>query len=62
MEAVSIAYGTLAIEIGCVLILLTSFCGRTVFPFPPSTDKLLGDWHVNRQGAPNFSVRFPNLN
>jgi hypothetical protein len=30
-----------------------------VFPYPPSTDKLLSDFHVNRQGAPNYSVHFP---
>ncbi len=33
-----------------------------VFPFPPRTDKLLGDWHVIRQGAPNYSVRFSFCN
>ncbi len=30
-----------------------------VFPFPLSTDKLLGDFRVNRRCAPNCSVRFP---
>ncbi len=34
----------------------------STFRFPPSTDKLLGDWPVNRQGAPNCSMRFPVLN
>jgi hypothetical protein len=38
------------------------FCRRLsvdLFPFLSSTD--IGDWHVNRQGAPNRSVRFPDF-
>ncbi len=33
-----------------------------MFSFPPSTVKLLGDFHVNRRCSPNCSVRFPLLN
>ncbi len=40
-----------------LLILLSPFFN--VFPFPPSTDKSLGDCHVYRRCAPNFPVRFP---
>ncbi len=41
----SFEYGTLAIEVGLVF--------NFAVVFPPSTDKLFGDWHVNRQGSPN---------
>ncbi len=34
----------------------------TYFLFLYSRDKIFGDWHVNRQGAANCSVRFPVLN
>ncbi len=50
MAVVSYEYGTLAIEV------FFKFCCRlffNVFPFPPSTAKLLGDFHVIRRCAPN---------
>ncbi len=43
-------------------LFIFQFCRRllfNVFPFPLSTDKLLGVFHVNRRFAPNCSVRFP---
>jgi hypothetical protein len=33
-----------------------------IFPLPPRIDKVLGNWHVTRQVAPNCSVGFPVLN
>ncbi len=36
--------------------LVSKFCRRLfvdIFPFPPSTNKLFGDWLVNRQCTPN---------
>jgi hypothetical protein len=60
MEVVSIEYGTLAVEFGCVFHF---FCRLfvAVFPFSAKYRQILGDWHVSRQGAPNCSVRFPIL-
>jgi|688.fasta_scaffold1279766_1 hypothetical protein len=47
MAVFGIDYGTLAIEVGLVF----NFLIIDVFPFPPRTEKLLADLHVNRQGA-----------
>ncbi len=52
MAVVSYEYGTLAIKV----CLFFYFCCRlffNVFPFPPSTDKWLGDFHVIRCCAPH---------
>jgi hypothetical protein len=51
MAAVSIEYGTLAIEVGFVFNFVDVF--SPTFPFPPITNKIFGDWHVIRQGALN---------
>ncbi len=47
MEVVSIEYGTLAFEVGCNFHFVVVF-SSSYFLFPPCTDKLIGDWHVNR--------------
>jgi hypothetical protein len=58
MAVVSIAYRILPIE-----VVLFLFCHRLfsdVFLFPSSTNNLLDNWHVNRQGAfgarPHFEL------
>jgi hypothetical protein len=37
----------------CLTFKLSSSFFLNVFLFPPCTGKLLGDWYVNRRGAPN---------
>ncbi len=44
---VSIEYGTLASVAGFVFNFAVVFL-FDVFPFPPSTDKFLGDWQIHR--------------
>ncbi len=53
----------LCINLGCrrsrfiyLFNLAVVFSSPDVFPFPPRTDKLLGDFHVNRRCASNCLV------
>ncbi len=41
------------------LLLTSSFCQR--ISFSPSTDKLLGDWHVNRGRCTELFSEFPRF-
>ncbi len=52
--------GTLAIEIGLVFNFSDVFL--STYSIFSAKYTLFGNWHVNRQGAPNCSVRFPVLN
>jgi hypothetical protein len=58
MAVICIEYGTLAIEV-CLLFNFVVVVSSTYFLFRQKNRRLLGDLHVNRQSAPNCSVRFP---
>jgi hypothetical protein len=53
MAVVIYDYGTLPIEVYLFCNFAVVFSSTYIYPFPPSTDRLFGDFHDIRRCAPN---------